>query len=206
MEDKKEYEPEWFKELAILEFNESNLHMASGWVNFDKSNYDLFVRKQINMVNVTSGDNVLEIGCGIGAFLQILNTYTDQITGIDINEVILKTAKKYNPTAKLFRCDATELQFDDESFDVVLMPAVLGYIDTDKHDLILREIKRVLKPGGRCMIGLLAEDEQYLLTMKSVVSKKYWDHIQNVNIQDLNTWNLDDCDHIEGRYAVSFTV
>lgn len=202
--DKKEYDANWFKQLASSNIDADNLHLTSGWTNFDKNNYEKFVKKQIDMVQIHPDDAILEIGCGVGAFLQILPHAN--ITGIDVDDEIIQLARKYNPGVNILKCDATKLIFENNSFDVVFVPAVLGYIDVEYHDVVIDEIKRVLKPGGFCVIGLLVEDPKYLLTMKTCIPKSYWENEKNVKIEDFETWDLDKCDHIEGRYVVSFEI
>ena len=55
--------------------------------------------------------------------------------------------------------DATALPYDDDSVDAVVLTAVLGEIPD--QDAALREIARVLRPGGRLVVGELFGDPHY---------------------------------------------
>ena len=69
---------------------------------------------------------------------------------------------------KLIESSAYNLPFDDNSLDLVFMVTVLGEIPD--HDKALKEIKRVLKPGGILAITEMFIDPYYLL--KTTVTKK----------------------------------
>jgi SAM-dependent methyltransferase len=57
------------------------------------------------------------------------------------------------------RADATSLPYEDDSMDAVVLVAVLGEIPD--QDAALQEIARVLKPGGRLVVGELFGDPHY---------------------------------------------
>ena len=61
-----------------------------------------------------------------------------------------------NPT----RGDAQDLGWDDDGFDAAILITVLGEIPD--QDAALREVARVLKPGGRLVVGELLGDPHYV--------------------------------------------
>src|SRR3954452_17662531 len=94
----------------------------------------------------------LEIGAGTGYFsLNLLQTgVVREATCTDISPGMLATlernAEQLNLAVQTAACDAAELPFDDDSFDLVLGHAVLHHLpDLDR---CFAEFKRVLKPGG----------------------------------------------------------
>ncbi|MBN1288977.1 MAG: class I SAM-dependent methyltransferase, partial [Actinobacteria bacterium] len=89
---------------------------------------------------------ILEIGCGGGALLALLESKGHIATGVDIYEDAVKLAIKNTMGCDVVRCDAIELPFEDSSFDRILSHHVLEHL----HDLpkALLEWRRVLKPGG----------------------------------------------------------
>ena len=99
------------------------------------------------------GKTLLDVGCGIGGPCRMLaEVYHCRVTGIDLNEEYIRTAEKLSQLVGLsghtdfLQANATELPFEDHSFDVVWTQHVQMNIP-DKHSFY-QEISRVLNPGG----------------------------------------------------------
>jgi len=99
-----------------------------------------------------TGD-VLEIGGGTGANLPY---YGEGISSLTITEPERPMAKrlqrrlgKETPQAMFLRAPAEDLPFNDDSFDVVVSTLVLCTVDDQPR--ALREVRRVLRPGGRLL-------------------------------------------------------
>jgi 2-polyprenyl-3-methyl-5-hydroxy-6-metoxy-1,4-benzoquinol methylase len=104
----------------------------------------------------TRGLKVLEIGCGLGTDGAQFAKAGADYTGIDLTEASIELAQKRFELAGLkgeFRVsDAENLDFADETFDVVYSHGVLHH--TPDTATAVREIHRILKPGGRAMVML----------------------------------------------------
>ena len=104
----------------------------------------------------TRGLKVLEIGCGIGTDGAQFAKAGADYTGIDLTAAAIELARKRFALSNLkgeFRVsDAEDLDFDNESFDVVYSHGVLHH--TPDIEAAVREIHRVLKPGGRAIVML----------------------------------------------------
>lgn len=134
------------------------------------------LQKKLKTISV---GRVLDVGVGIGKFSWILAEYLkeySEIVGIDISEKKLDTAKK-NLTQKnisLRLMSADNLQFDDESFDIVAISETLHHLPgKDKIGEVLREMKRVLKPGGIFIIKEMFCDHQNQ-TQRILVDYHHW--------------------------------
>jgi SAM-dependent methyltransferase len=106
---------------------------------------------------------ILDYGCGYGRTLEELSTAGFQnLAGVDFSEAMLARARVAVPSARLVRNDGHGLPFRNESFDAVLLFAVLTCIpDSDAQHLLLAEIKRVLRPGGLLYVSdLLVNNDQ----------------------------------------------
>ena len=104
-----------------------------------------------------SGMEILDIGCGTGNLSLELAKLGARVTGIDISEAMLVKAREKAARENLcinFCCaDANELPFEDETFDAAVSLSALEFASDLKKTLL--EIYRVLKPGGRMVIGLI---------------------------------------------------
>lgn len=104
----------------------------------------------------TRGLQVLEIGCGMGTDGAQFAKAGANYTGIDLTDAAVELARKRFEVSGLkgeFRvADAERLDFPDASFDLVYSHGVLHH--TPDIEAAVREIHRVLKPGGRAIVML----------------------------------------------------
>lgn len=104
----------------------------------------------------TRGLKVLEIGCGLGTDGAQFAKAGAEYTGIDLTEASIELARKRFELSSLkgeFRvADAEKLDFAEDTFDVVYSHGVLHH--TPDTGAAVREIHRVLKPGGRAIVML----------------------------------------------------
>lgn len=110
-------------------------------------------RETIKRLNLRSSDRLLDVGCGTGTLLQYLSEQhpVTQLSGVDPVKEMLEVARRKLSTAIDIREGwATQLPFPEEEFDVVVSCSVFHYI-TDPV-AALKEIHRVLRPGGRLII------------------------------------------------------
>lgn len=102
------------------------------------------------------GLRVLEIGCGMGTDGAQFAAAGADYTGVDLTDAAIELARKRFALSGLkgeFRvADAEKLDFPDESFDRVYSHGVLHH--TPDIESAIREIHRVLKPGGRAIVML----------------------------------------------------
>jgi ubiquinone/menaquinone biosynthesis C-methylase UbiE len=99
---------------------------------------------------------VLDVGCGTGTQAIAAWRRTQPggtVVGIDISEKMLAAARRKARRAGVDipfqRADASELPFEEGSFDAVTITTALHMVPEDRRRLCLREAARVLRPGGR---------------------------------------------------------
>lgn len=103
-----------------------------------------------------AGKDVLDVGCGFGWFeLFALAQGARAISGIEISEQDLATARRHldSPRIHLQVGSAVSLPFADDSFDTVVCWEVLEHIPRGSEPQVFREIRRVLRPGGRLYLS-----------------------------------------------------
>ena len=92
--------------------------------------------------------HLLDIGCGTGITLQILQEF-GKAEGMDLSDDAIDFCKKRG--FSITKGDVAKMPFPDDSFDIITCLGVF-YHEGVKDDLMaMKEIKRILKPGGRLL-------------------------------------------------------
>jgi len=108
----------------------------------------------------TKGLRVLEIGCGLGTDGARFARAGAIYTGVDLTEAAIRLARRRFELENLpgeFRvADAEALDFADDSFDLVYSHGVLHHTPDTRR--AVREVHRILKPGGRAVVMLYHRD------------------------------------------------
>lgn len=108
------------------------------------------------MLKSNPGAAALDLGCGSGRHIALMhNLGFSQIHATDISETAVEHCRRkyryavYHPLeARMLRKNRFELPLGDESIDVVVAWGVLHYNPPAMRTNILREVARILKPGG----------------------------------------------------------
>jgi ubiquinone/menaquinone biosynthesis C-methylase UbiE len=125
-----------------------------------------------------SGGRVLDVGTGLGEFIdtlmKTLRDY-DNFTGIDISLKDLKSARKRfkDQPVSLMEMNAESLEFDHSSFDTVCISYSLHHLG--RIDLVLSEMLRVLKPRGNFILQEEFCDGQQTEAQKTSMLQHAWD-------------------------------
>jgi len=88
---------------------------------------------------------LLDVGCGTGAYTAMTSLHGWTATGIDVSEDMLRLARQRG--VEVVRGDAAALPFDDGSFDAVI--SMWTHTDVDDFPTVAKEIARVLRRTGR---------------------------------------------------------
>jgi demethylmenaquinone methyltransferase / 2-methoxy-6-polyprenyl-1,4-benzoquinol methylase len=99
---------------------------------------------------VTPGDRVLDAACGTGDLALADRKAGGEVTGLDFSERMLERARRKSDRIEWVRGDALALPFDDASFDAATIG--FGIRNVDDLDMGLRELARVVRPGGRLAV------------------------------------------------------
>jgi len=113
---------------------------------------------------------VLDIGCGEASFAK--NLFNGQIdAGIDINEKNAHTARKSRAYKEVYCAKAEDIPFAGSTFRTVISNCVLEHVqDIDRS---LREIHRVLMPGGLAYLSVATPLFSESMSFGDVVNKKF---------------------------------
>jgi len=108
----------------------------------------------VRRLELTPGDSVLEVGIGTGLNLPLYPA-TCRLTGVDLSQEMLDKAVERvqslaMPNVTLKVMDATALDFDDNEFDKAIATYTISAVPDPVA--VLREMRRVVKPGGLLVI------------------------------------------------------
>jgi len=141
-----------------------------------------------NLAHLKPTDRILDVGCGVGRMAVPLTSFlapSGSYEGFDIMKNVVDWCsqnitprfpnfrfqwvqvynKEYNPTATL-RADSFKFPYPEASFDFVFATSVFTHMFEKDVANYMREIHRVLKPGGRCLLSWFVLTPESLEKMK----------------------------------------
>jgi demethylmenaquinone methyltransferase/2-methoxy-6-polyprenyl-1,4-benzoquinol methylase len=140
------------------------------------SNYDVmaewekeFHEEAVEQADVQIGQRVLVVACGTGRGMTELAQAvgpTGRVDALDISEQMIEQARAKTAALGLTervhfkQGNAKELPYPDETFDIVYNGYMLDLIPLDGFDVILEEMRRVLKPGGKLVLLNMSKPDE----------------------------------------------
>jgi SAM-dependent methyltransferase len=130
--------------------------------------HPLITRSRLReILGAKAGERILEVGPGTGYYTLDVAEWVKpdgRLDILDLQQEMLDHTMRRADEAGLAsvtptQADATAMPYEDGIFDAAYLVAVLGEIPD--QDAALRELSRVLKPGGRLVVGELLGDPHY---------------------------------------------
>ncbi|HEY8979653.1 MAG TPA: class I SAM-dependent methyltransferase [Streptomyces sp.] len=121
---------------------------------------DMFTQSERDFLiqAIRSGEKVLDIGCGTGRFTVPMAEKGAEVSGLDISQPMLDVASRKlaerGLNADLREGDMAHLPFPDSSFDTVTSMLALMHVPLEDRPAVFGEVARVLRPGGRMLLGV----------------------------------------------------
>jgi|RhiMethySRZTD1v2_1073278.scaffolds.fasta_scaffold00946_7 ubiquinone/menaquinone biosynthesis C-methylase UbiE len=168
--------------------------LINGWWSRSPDYLSCFVDR----AGLAPGERVCEIGCGLGRMANALGHYlgsSGSYRGLDVREQPVRWAQQYvggrfpqfqfdwmnlrnaayNPGG-LTAADAARLPWGDGSFDFVFLTSVFTHLLPVEVRRYLSEIRRILRPGGRCVCSWYLLNETALQSMRTRSSAYQFSH------------------------------
>ena len=134
----------------------------------------------LELADIRNGEAVLEVAVGTGlAFERILKSNpSGRNEGIDLTDAMLIRAERRAAKLSLHNYrlgigDAYELEFPDDSFDVLINNYMFDLVPQQDFLTVLEEFKRVLRPGGRLAMVNMSQGERWY--------NGIWERIYGIN-------------------------
>lgn len=123
--------------------------LASGWDDYNTRNEEV-IAEILGKSGIRDGAKVLDVACGTGVLFPDYLKAGAAITGIDISENMINTAKKKFPETRVICGDATDFHFD-EKFDVIMIYNAFPHFD--EPEKLIKNLAEALGPNGRLSIA-----------------------------------------------------
>jgi ubiquinone/menaquinone biosynthesis C-methylase UbiE len=169
---------------AIFQYNKALLGETKVYPSLE------LVRIEKIFLNGNNKKKLLEVGFGGGCNTIHLIKSGYNLTGIDVaknaKKVVIKKLKSINfkkkIDLKILNPKAKKLPFDDNAFDIIVAMSILSLLGSEKKiNNLLKELKRVLKPGGKIILDINAQNSEFSLG-KKIRKNIYLTKIQNRSI------------------------
>jgi ubiquinone/menaquinone biosynthesis C-methylase UbiE len=165
--------------------------------------FSQWVQPLLDCAGVAEGQRVLDVACGTGVVARATWRAvgpSGHVFGIDLNPSMIEVARQLQPDVEWRVGDATNLPYDDDTFDVVLCQSALFFFAD--AEAAVREMARVVMPGGAVALQTYAGlDDQpgYGPFVDTVV-----DHAGQDARRLLSTyWSKGDVDELQGLIRVA---
>ncbi|WP_026872030.1 class I SAM-dependent methyltransferase [Inquilinus limosus] len=99
------------------------------------------------------GRRTVDIGCGEGRLTRDLKRLGHRVVGIDASPTLVAAAREADPSMDVRRADAAALPLEDASADLAV--AFMSLHDIDAMPAAVREIARILEPGGKLCLAIV---------------------------------------------------
>lgn len=141
----------------------------------NKANNNLY-DKIIDILDVQGGEKILEIGFGNGRFFEKLfkKTKNIKVSGVDFSESMVNSAREYNEELidddrlELLYCSSNAMPFETGTYDKIFCINLIYFWENPSENL--REIYRILKPGGKFYTCFRTKD-----CLSKLPYTKYWE-------------------------------
>ena len=132
----------------------------TGFGSFTPDEWETMVKSFYGQVTFEKGSNVLEIGCGCGAFLYVLQELCPaHYYGIDYSENLIRKAEELLSDCQFMVSEANQLAFSDIKFDVIYVYSVFQYFpDVSYAEEVIKIWSEQIKPGGLLVLMDLNDD------------------------------------------------
>jgi ubiquinone/menaquinone biosynthesis C-methylase UbiE len=155
---------------------------------------DTFFEMLFPYARPAEGAKVLELGPGVGWIMQaMLERYPiAEIVGLDVSPVMIEQAQErwHDDRARYVLYDGLHVPLEDDSFDNVYSVACLQHIEKHHAFLAMKELVRVLKPGGHGTLHLISI--HHLPQVPRTYEEECWNHVNNVDEHWMHYYSFDE--------------
>jgi SAM-dependent methyltransferase len=131
--------------------------------------------------------NILDVGCGYGRISIPLLKNGYDVKGVDIMLQFIDYANTETASERFIQGDMLALSYDDSSFDnaICLWSTFNHFLSQENQEIVLNEMLRILKPGGKCIIDLPTPEIYNLPKLEEVKTSNPTKNICNYTVNGI---------------------
>ena len=130
----------------------------------------------LNQIDLSPDDDILDIACGTGIVARLVRERLGtkpRIVGTDLNGGMIAMAQAQSQTIEWELADAGRLPFDDGTFSVAICQQGIQFFPDEMA--ALKEMRRVLRPGGRAVLSVWAGPSKFFTALAAALCR----HVNN---------------------------
>jgi len=141
-------------------------------VTFSKQNWYRYIKTIFSKIKLKKNSEIIEYGCGAGAFLSFFYNKKYILNGIDYSESLIRKARKYFPKIK-FKCgEISEIDSFDKKFDLIYSHSVFQYFcDYHYAESLIKKMLSKLKDNGYIYILDVPDKDKEKIYKKRLINK-----------------------------------
>lgn len=157
----------------LKDFNITNVISVHGFdstVGFDKKTWFKYISDKIGYIKLNKNSNILEYGCGAGAFLSFFYKKKYNLYGIDYSKNLIQKAKIIFPKITFKIGDFKKINLFKKKFDTIFSNSVFQYFNNIKYaNLVLLKMLSMLKQKGQIMILDIPDKDKEKKNKKNLI-------------------------------------
>ena len=130
---------------------------AEQWIKWARApghdSYWRYHRDQFASLLPPPGRRTVDVGCGEGRLTRYLRDLGHLVVGVDASPTLVAAAREMDPAADVRLADAASIPLDDQCADLVV--AFMSLQDVDAMPAAMKEVARILVPGGRFCLAIV---------------------------------------------------
>jgi ubiquinone/menaquinone biosynthesis C-methylase UbiE len=143
------------------------------------------------------GGRLLDVGCGTGFVIDLVRDLFERIDGVDVTPAMLERVDRAGGHVHLHEANAEALPFADATFDMASSYAFMHHVAD--HVAILREVRRVLRPGGLFYVDL--EPNKLFWESMNALERRGGEYSDIVSREIESVLHTDEA--VEGEFGIS---
>jgi ubiquinone/menaquinone biosynthesis C-methylase UbiE len=129
------------------------------WSNQPFEPANNFAKRVYKLIKAKNLETLLDLGCGDGRDSIYFANKGLQVTTVDFSESAINRLKSQNVTICCLLQDIRNIEFQDNSFDVIYAHLSLHYFDNETTSKIFNNLYRILKKGGLFLLKCKSTDD-----------------------------------------------